>query len=339
MDCCHEEGALLFENGERTFLLMGNPNVGKSVIFSKLTGRQVLAANYVGTTVSFTKGELIGSKGKTSLIDVPGTYSLKATSQAEKLAIQLLDEDVDAIIFVLDATNLERNLLLSIELLQRDIPIIFALNLIDVAERMGITIDVPLLEKLLGVPVIPTIAVRNIGLNKLMSTCNRVVKNPYKYINSVPQNIESPHELAKDIVRMVEKTEERTPTFMEKFGDRAMVPFPGIPIAFFVLIFALAVVVGGGKGLRAIIFLPLLNNIYTPFVEGMVNRFVTEGIIHSLLVGEFGVLIKAFEWPIALILPYVFLFYIVLSVLEDSGYLPRLGVLMDGLLRKIGVQG
>ncbi|MCD8511566.1 MAG: ferrous iron transporter B [Bacillus sp. (in: Bacteria)] len=341
MDCCHEEQPLTFEDGERHYLLMGNPNVGKSVIFSKLTGKQVLAANYAGTTVSFTKGELIGSKGKASLIDVPGTYSLQATSPAEEVAIQLLNEKVDAIICVLDATNLERNLYLALDLLQRGVPIVFALNLIDVAERHGITIDVPLLEKLLGVPVIPTIAVRNIGLTKLVAKCNQAANRKGQSLPpaSVTATTKDQKKIAKEITDKVETETDREPTFLEKLGDWAMVPFPGIPIALVILMMSLGVVVGGGKGLRAVIFLPFLNDVYIPFMEGIVQRFVTEGVLYNLLVGEFGVLIKAFEWPFALILPYVFLFYIVLSVLEDSGYLPRLGVLMDGLLRKIGVQG
>ncbi|ADU31044.1 ferrous iron transporter B [Evansella cellulosilytica] len=339
MECCHEESSQHICRDEKTILLMGNPNVGKSVIFSKLTGRQVLTANYAGTTVSFTKGDLIETKEKVSLIDVPGTYSLNATSEAENVAIQLLNEHVDAIICVLDATNLERNLLLSLDLLKKETPIIFALNLMDVAERQGITIDVQLLEEKLGARVIPTVAVRNIGLYKLIAACKAEISNPtyegYRFIVTE----DSHQQIAQDITMKVEKIENRKPTMLEKLGDWTMVPFPGIPIALLVLILSLAIVVGGGKALRATIFLPFLNEIYIPIMEWIVQRFVSEGIIYSLLVGEFGVLIKAFEWPIALILPYVFLFYIILSTLEDSGYLPRLGVLMDGLLRKIGVQG
>lgn len=339
MDCCQQDEQLSQKGGARRFLLMGNPNVGKSVIFSKLTGKQVLAANYAGTTVSFAQGEMIGSKGKATLIDVPGTYSLQATSQAEQVAVELLDEDVDAIICVLDATNLERNLLLALDILRKNIPVVFALNLSDIAERKGITIDVKKLEQTLGAPVIPTVAVRNIGLTKLVSRCYDVANKGCSQQIQHSVDLEDLHMAAEEIASSVETIEDRKPTFLEKLGDWAMKPFPGIPIALFVLILALAVVVGGGKALRTVFFLPILYDYYTPFVTYLVSYFVTEGMIFGLLVGEFGVLIKAFEWPIALILPYVFLFYIVLSILEDSGYLPRLGVLMDGLLRKIGVQG
>lgn len=323
---------------DKKILLMGNPNVGKSVIFSKLTGKQVLTGNYSGTTVSYTKGDLIRTEGST-LIDVPGTYSLQATSEAEKVAVDLLNADVNLIICVLDATNLERNLLLAFDLVNKKIPIIFALNLTDIAEKQGITIDINKLEDLLGVPVVPTIATRNIGLNKLMGLSKQAMEQhriPSKRFSS---NFEEKRLLAKQIIQAVQKIEERQPSFRETFGELSMKPFPGFPIAFFVLALTLAVVVGGGKGIRSLVLLPFLNEIYTPFVTKIVSFFVTDGIIYRLLVGEFGVLIKAFEWPIALILPYVFLFYLALSFLEDSGYLPRLGVLVDGLFRKIGVHG
>ncbi|MBN4074447.1 hypothetical protein JYT99_00800 [bacterium AH-315-E09] len=101
----------------------------------------------------------------------------------------------------------------------------------------------------------------------------------------------------------------------------------------------IAVVVGGGKGIRAGLLLPLLNNYYVPFITSLVSMFVTEGLIYNILVGDFGVLILGIEWPFALVLPYVFFFYIALSFLEDSGYLPRFGVLIDTVLRKIGMQG
>ncbi|WP_245747385.1 ferrous iron transporter B [Anaerobacillus alkalidiazotrophicus] len=305
-----------------------------------MTGKQVLTANYAGSTVSFAKGEMVGTKGSSSLIDVPGTYSLQATSPAEQVAIDLLEEDVHAIICVLDATNLERNLFLALDLLKRRIPVVFALNLVDVAERKGINIDIKKLEELLGAPLIPTVAVRNIGLSKLVAKSFELANNccPPKQQLFNKGNLEY-NEVAKEIASTVERIEEKEPTLLEKLGNWAMVPFPGVPIAFFVLVLSLGLVVGGGKALRTVFFLPLLNELYIPFMTSIVSQFISEGIIYGLLVGEFGVLIKIFEWPIALILPYVFLFYIVLSILEDSGYLPRLGVLMDGLLRKIGVQG
>ena len=116
-------------------------------------------------------------------------------------------------------------------------------------------------------------------------------------------------------------------------------PFPGLLIALLVLFLILALVVGGGKALRAAVLLPLVNGVIVPFLVAVFSSFIPEGLLLNVLVGEYGVLVKGIEWPFALILPYVFLFYIALSILEDSGYLPRLGVLVDGIMQKMGVQG
>ncbi|MBN4069809.1 50S ribosome-binding GTPase, partial [bacterium AH-315-G05] len=117
-------------------LLVGNPNVGKSVVFSKLTGLNVIASNYAGTTVSYTKGHINFNRKKGTIIDVPGVYALETTSPAEEVAIKMLDEEnADVIICVLDATNLERNLNFALQIQKYNIPIVFALNLADVAKQ------------------------------------------------------------------------------------------------------------------------------------------------------------------------------------------------------------
>lgn len=135
--CKGKNNCLNFDGGTLKVLLMGNPNVGKSVIFSKFTSLDVLASNYAGTTVSFTKGEF-KYKGKSGvIIDVPGIYSLRSESPAEDVAIKMLEEDADVLFCVLDATNLERNLFLALQLKQKGIPIVFALNFLDVAKKKG----------------------------------------------------------------------------------------------------------------------------------------------------------------------------------------------------------
>lgn len=346
---CHQEQAE-FEprtSGYR-ILLMGNPNVGKSVVFSKLTGVEVESANYTGTTVNFTKGEWQFRGHHGDLIDVPGTYSLDASSQAEKVAVDMMKrETADAIIVVLDATNLERNLFfalqiqhLNTETLKKSVPVIFALNMLDVAERQGIHIDVDELESLLGAPVIPTVAVRNIGLSELMeATIDSIEEKTEKAEKKWPDKEDDRWIWVGQAIRQVQQVEHRHPTWLEKLGDATMRPLPGIPIAFIVMGIALGIVVGGGKGLRALILLPLVHQVVVPFLDQIVRLFVSEGILYNVLMGEYGMLVKGIEWPFALILPYVLLFYVVLSFMEDSGYLPRLGVLVDGIFRKLGIQG
>ena len=147
-------------------LLMGNPNVGKSVVFSRITGVRVVASNYPGTTVSYSQGYMKVGDEQAVVIDVPGTYSLEPTSKAEEVALEML-QGGDVVVNVVDATNLERNLYLTLELLERESPVIVALNVWDDAKHRGIAIDAGKLEQLLGVPVVPTTAITGEGLKDL----------------------------------------------------------------------------------------------------------------------------------------------------------------------------
>lgn len=316
------------------FLLFGNPNVGKSVLFSKLTGKEVMTANYTGTTVSYTKGIMPLYADQAELIDVPGIYSLDVESEAEKVAVRFLDEGADAIIFVLDATNLHQSLHLAYEVMERSIPLIFVMNLTDVAERQGIEVDVKKLEDVLGHRVIPTVAIRNIGLKRIIGEARRVIHQKETIITPVVPDLP-----IDKVVEEVITYEEKNPSLLDKFGDWSMRPKTGIPIAILMMTLAFALVVGGGKALRSLVLLPFVYEIWTPLMHTIVHFFINDGTFKNILVGEYGVLIKGIEWPFALILPYVFFFYIILSILEDSGYLPRLGALVDGILRKMGIQG
>jgi len=151
----------------KKIVLMGNPNVGKSVVFSRLTGANVIASNYPGTTVDFYEGTMRLEGEQVRIIDAPGTYSLQPSNRAEEVSVNLLD-DADIVINVVDATNLERNLYLTLELLEREKPVIVALNLWDETKHLGIDVDVEKLEKMLGVPVVPTVALTGEGIKELV---------------------------------------------------------------------------------------------------------------------------------------------------------------------------
>ncbi|QGG48928.1 ferrous iron transporter B [Heliorestis convoluta] len=341
---CHDLDGSSEEStsGERKFLLVGNPNVGKSVIFSKLTGKNVMASNYAGTTVSMTEGTIHYQGTKSSLVDLPGIYSLEASSPAEEVAVKVLEaREVDAILFVLDATGLEKNLPFAYQILGYGIPVVFALNLLDVAKAKGIQIDINRLEKELGAPVISTIAVRHIGLKEILQKLHEVSSKKKKVAPSHrPKSVEEYWSEANRVSQQVQKvTEPRQSSFLDRLSMLSLQLLPGTLIALIVLCLSVAFVVGGGKALRSLILLPLVNDLYIPWITQFMSQFMAEGIWLNVLVGEYGMLVKGIEWPFALILPYVFLFYIVLSVLEDTGYLPHLGVLVDGLLRRIGIQG
>ena len=133
----------------KKILLVGNPNVGKSVIFSRLTGVHAIASNHPGTTVSSTRGSMKLGEETAEVIDVPGTYTLEPTSEAEEVASQMLDTG-DVVINVVNATNLERNLYLTLQLLERDIPVVVALNMWDDTKHRGIHIDLDKLRTLRG---------------------------------------------------------------------------------------------------------------------------------------------------------------------------------------------
>ena len=148
-------------------LLMGNPNVGKSVVFSALTGINVMTANYPGTTVSFSQGSMELAGQKVDIIDVPGTYALDTGNPAERIANEFLAGYGDVVLLILDATNLERNLYLAFQILEKKLPVVIALNLMDVAQKRGLIIDVEALAEELGVPVIPTQAIYGRGIPEL----------------------------------------------------------------------------------------------------------------------------------------------------------------------------
>jgi ferrous iron transport protein B len=378
----------------KRILLVGNPNVGKSVFFSELTGIKVVSSNYAGTTVNYMEGALKANPAYT-LIDVPGTYSLSPTSQAEAVATNLVKKGADAIVCVLDATNLERNLCLALELQQCEIPMIFALNMVDVAERNGIKISSKLLEQELGAPVIMTVAVKKQGLKDVEEELKKLFKETDEtdvacgHCSTCPSNVQCNRGVAiwssaKEITNKVSKKDKLKPSFIDKLGEAMVNPFPGLPIAFLVLLALVGVVRFGGGGLRVPLialtdgviipfFRNLFENIFAFFAGDGGNlsyrflyydggfqtglRMFTDGAWHTIvdggyaavcgfacvllnvLVGEYGIFVISFQWIIALILPYVFAFYLGISFLEDSGYLPRVSVLFDNIMRKLGVQG
>ncbi|NLK27990.1 MAG: ferrous iron transporter B [Clostridiales bacterium] len=347
MAACHEvnEDIKVYEKPNK-ILLMGNPNVGKSVFFSNMTGIHVVSSNFAGTTVSYTEGTIQLGNETYHLIDVPGTYSMEATSEAEAVAVRFMDSNPVAVLCVLDATNLERNIKLGLELQKYNVPIVYALNLVDVAKRHGYEINVPLLSQELGAPVIPTVAVKGEGIEEIKEELQKIVSKPStkscSNCSSCPgckSNELNAWDRAREITARVRKKEDGKLSFLDRLGNNMLKPWPGIPIALLIIILSLGAIVGGGKALRATLLLPLVNKVLVPLFKSLFTTIIPEGILLNVLIGEYGIFVIGFEWIIALIFPYVFLFYIVFSFLEDSGVLPRLSVLFDNIMRKMGIQG
>lgn len=327
----------------RKILLIGNPNVGKSVIFSRLTGVQVVASNYPGTTVEYSKGYMRLGEEKVEIIDAPGTYSLKPTSKAEEVAVKMLDEG-DIIINVIDATNLERNLNLTLQLLREKRTVIIALNIYDEACHTGIDIDVQKLEKILGVPVVPTCAITAEGIKQLVSSIENAKSGNYEYDEE-----ERWHEVG-NIIRSVQTITHRHHRFSERLGDATIRPGTGIPIALILLFLIFWIIRFIGEGLTRFLFEPLFNKLWHPLMMRLSRSIDSFEFIHSILIGRliegeidffqsFGLLTTGLFVPLGVVLPYIFAFYLILSFLEDSGYLPRLGVLVDTIMHRLGLHG
>ncbi len=167
---------------EPTIALAGNPNAGKTTLFNVLTGAHQHVGNYPGVTVEKKEGVYIHNGYHINIVDLPGTYSLTAYSLEEVVARDfLVDERPEAVIDIVDASNLERNLYLAIQFLEMGIPLCIALNMIDVAKDRGIEINAGKLSNLLGVPVIPTIARAGRGKKELMDAADRIVREKKKW--------------------------------------------------------------------------------------------------------------------------------------------------------------
>ncbi len=342
MSTCHSAERRLNADGP-TVLLMGNPNVGKSVVFCRLTGAHVIASNYPGTTVSFTEGriKLDGATGR--VIDVPGTYTLEPLSRAEEVAVEMMAHG-DVVINVVDATNLERNLNLTLQLLKTGVPMVVALNMWDEALEHGVEIDASELERRLGVPVVPTCAISGEGIKDLQGSLARARPGELDYAD------EERWHLIGHIVEQVQQVEHRHPTLGQELSHATVHPVIGPIIALAVLAAAFEVVRFIGEGLIGYVAEPLFERFWLPVMMRLSALLGGGGLVHDLLIGQlvdgavefgesFGVLTTGLYIPLAAVLPYVFAFYLALGVLEDSGYLPRLGVLVDTVMHRLGLHG
>jgi len=327
----------------KKIVLMGNPNVGKSVVFSRLTGAQVISSNYPGTTIDFSKGKMLFEGRLIEIIDAPGTYSLEPSNKAEEVAVKMAKE-ADVIINVIDSTNLERNLYLTLELLEQNKPVIVVLNLWDEAKHLGITIDEKQLEEILKVPVVPTVALTGEGFKSLVLRLNEA-KSPKKFkpIKEEKRWVEIGH-----IIKKIEKVEHRHHTLRDRLNDLTIKPLTGIPIAFGVIFFCFWVVRIIGETIIQYVLDPIFVNLYKPVMLGFGNWIGDGPIYHILISQEFGqiqfteslgILTTGIYIPIAVVLPYIIAFYFMLSILEDSGYLPRLATLVDNIFHKLGMHG
>lgn len=321
-------------------LLVGNPNVGKSAFFSRLTGVDVICSNYPGTTVSYCTGSMHYAGVRAELVDTPGTYSLGARSPAETVAVEMIPEG-DVIINILDATNLERNLYLTLQLLEKGKPMVVALNMWDEARHLGIDINVEVVEQMLGVPVIPTVAITGEGMKHVVEALDGLKAGRRKKISE-----DERWTRIGEIIGKAQTVSHKHHTMTERIEDATIKPFPGLPIAGLVLMIMFGFIVNTGNWVIGNLLDPFFYDYYEPFIRGVVESVFAEGVIHKILLGSggdltesLGVLTTGVYVPLDMVLPFVILFYFMLSLLEDIGYLPRLATLMDNVMHKIGLHG
>ncbi|MDP2181121.1 MAG: ferrous iron transporter B [Actinomycetota bacterium] len=341
--------ATLESGAQPRVLLVGNPNVGKSVVFSRLTGVRAFCSNYPGTTVEFLEGDMLLDGRKVHVVDVPGTYSLEPTCPAEDVAVRMLDEG-GLVVNVVDATNLERNLNVTLQLLERGIPVVVTLNLWDETRHLGIHIDADALAERLGVPVVPTTAITGEGIKELVDELARASGSP----PPKPARFEDVWSEIGSIVSEVQTIEHRHHTWRDIFEDVSVKPRTGIPFAIAVLVVTFLVIRFIGEGLIGYVMEPAFETLWRPVVEAVSRALGGGGFVHDLLVGSFvvvdgtktldflqsfGLLTTGLFVPFGMVMPYIIAFYLLLGVLEDVGYLPRLAVLLDRVMHQFGLHG
>lgn len=327
----------------KTVVLIGDPNVGKSVLFSRLTGVDVIASNYPGTTVDYLEGRMNRDGETVEIIDAPGTYSLAPTNKAEEVAVSLLDR-ADLIVNVMDATSLERCLLLTIELLQRRKPVIVALNMWDEAQHLGIHIDVRELENILRVPVVPTVAITAEGIKEL------VLRLDEARISERPK-LEGKDQVWTEVGHIVGKVQtvaHRHHSIWDRLTDATVKSGTGWVAALVILFASFWLVRLVGEGIIRYGVEPIFDLYRIPVAA--LSDWLGPGLLHDILVGtliegqvdfiqSMGILTTGLFVPFGMVLPYIIAFYLALALLEDSGYLPRLATVTDNVFHKLGLHG
>jgi ferrous iron transport protein B len=358
----------------KKIVLVGNPNVGKSVFFNALTGSYVDVSNFPGTTVDISSGRYKDMV----VMDTPGVYGVSSFNDEERVARDVILY-ADIILNVVDALHIERDLFLTQQIIDMGKPVVVALNMMDDVKKNGIEIDVDKLSRELGVPVIPTIAVKGEGIEEVKEALGRartgnrlpiVEENLHAVRHMVDEDSEALLVLEEDeniiarhnisgikgmreqiyqarrarvdeIVKKVVRHTNRGASFSVKLGRWMLSPLTGIPILLVVLwlvyefvgVFVAQTVVGWTEEV-------IMGKYYYEFIMKTLEPLLgTESLLAQLLIGEFGVLTMTPIYVFGLLLPLVVGFYLVLSIMEDSGYLPRVAVLTDRSLNLLGLNG
>ncbi len=321
--------------------LLGNPNCGKTALFNLLTGSRQKVANFAGVTVERKEGVLRTPAGQTvTVLDLPGAYSLKATSADEAITRDVVlgalagETQPDLVVCVADATNLKLNLRMVLEVRRLGIPMVLALNMADVAQKRGIDIDMAALERELGIPVVETVAIRRGGADDLIETLSRIRPQPRAAAGAGAAQTEAQDVAATFAeVRRILAASVRYPavdTRLDDALDRVLLhPLWGMLILAATLFLMFQAVFSWAS-------VPM--DAIKSAVEAagsFLQAHMAEGLLRSLLVD--GVIAGA--GSVLVFLPQILILFFFLLFLEDSGYLPRAAFLLDRVMGTVGLSG
>lgn len=311
--------------------LLGNPNVGKTTLFNSLTGSNQRVGNWAGVTVDKKEGFFDDFK----IVDLPGIYAMDTFSNEEKISKEFLENgQVDLILNIIDASNIDRNLYLTMQLKQFKKPIILAVNMIDVAEKKGIDIDYKKLEKLLKVTVVPIQASKEQGIDDVKKALknidnNKVDNNAYNFSSEKETYVYIENLLSE----CTKKDNKATKTIKEKLDNIMLNPWLAYPIFFIIMALTFQITFSWiGQPLSDLLD-SLLNDSLVPIIESLIQGtapWFQSLIIDGIIGGVGGILV---------LLPIILSLFACITILEDSGYMARVAFIMDKIMRKMGLSG
>ena len=316
----------------RTIALLGNPNVGKTTLFNILTASNQYVGNWPGVTVDKKEGYFNNIK----IVDLPGIYAMDTFSNEERVSKEFLESgNVDFILNIIDASNIERNLYLTTQLKQFNIPIIVAVNMIDVAENKGIIIDYKKLQDIFNVQVVPISASKGEGINNLKNIINNmnfeVVEDSEKF--KFENEKEAYKFIENSLKRCKKNSDDENVSVSDNIDKVLLNPWLAYPIFIVMMIITFAITFSWvGQPLSDLLD-GILNDTCIPWIEGILENtspWFKSLLVDGIISGVGGILV---------LLPVILSLFICITILEDSGYMSRVAFLMDKLMRKMGLSG
>ena len=310
--------------------LVGNPNVGKTTVFNALTGSKQYVGNWPGVTIDKKYGFI---NKDIKIVDLPGIYAMDTYSNEEKISRAYLEnEEVDVILNVVDGTNLERNLYLTVQLTEFKKPIVILLNMMDIAKKRGIDINTKILEDELGVKIIPISAKRKEGLDNLDKVINEVKGSKSPKLQKYNSEKEA-YEYIDKILNNASNSKKNSKYIGEKIDKLVLNPILAYPLFLLALLIIFKFTFNWFGQPLADMLDAFVADTFTPFVEGFLinsSDWFKSLILDGIVSGVGGVIV---------FFPIVFALFIGISFLEDCGYMSRVAFLMDRIMRKIGLSG